>query len=203
MGAPKPAKVVLAVSLFLALAVAPALATCPTRVDVGKGVWLDYGGTWLLRVQTVVETGFVVELRTEDSRRIGFASHYAHPLLFGETFMKFTASKRSYEQSVSSLDDLEQQKEWQSGFTIQDGDKEALLGTVTVEFQKNRIERVGTCKYKVWEVLVREHVSGDDERTVKVLYSPELKIVLKQAHMLPNSGLVWGRGFDGIRSKSE
>ncbi|MFY2823028.1 hypothetical protein [Ruegeria sp. MALMAid1280] len=198
-----PAKVTQAFTLFFAIAAMPALANCPTQGDVSSGIWLKNGETWLLREQSLVETGIVVEMKSQDTRRIGFANHYAHPMLFSELFMSFTSSKRAYEQPVAPLDDLESLKKWQSDFTVTDGRNEPEIGTVSVEFQKNRIERVGSCKYKVWEVLVREHLAGTEDRVQKVLYSPELKIVLKRSFAMHNSALVWDRGYDGIRTNSE
>ncbi|WP_170419372.1 hypothetical protein [Ruegeria atlantica] len=131
--------------------------------------------------------------------------HYPHPMLFGEAFFAKTSAvnpQRDYEREFEMLDNLNNEKTWSSEFSVRSGDGVPDKGSVFVEFQKNRIERIGDCKYKVWEVLVRERLSGSKESSMKVLYSPDLRLVLRRGGSLLNSGVVWDKPFDRIEAIS-
>lgn len=191
-------------SFLVALFVSPASAECPGKEHVDTGiVMIRAPGKNLDDIEYVSHAGGIlariVDPGGSENRR---EVYFAHPILPPQG-LPDTKWFRSYERKLDSLDILDSQKKWNSDFVDYPDTDNAKSGSIEVEFQRYRIERVGACKYRVWDVLLKESVEGSHAFTERMLYAPELQIVLRRGVAAGDSLPVLDSGFHQLQIKDD
>jgi len=191
-------------SFLVALFVSPASAECPGKEHVDTGiVMIRAPGKNLDDIEYVSHAGGIlariVDPGGSENRR---EVYFAHPILPPQG-LPDTKWFRSYERKLDSLDILDSQKKWNSDFVDYPDTDNAKSGSIEVEFQRYRIERVGACKYRVWDVLLKESVEGSHAFTERMLYAPDLQIVLRRGVAAGDSLPVLDSGFHQLQIKDD
>ncbi len=191
-------------SFLVALLASSVSAECPSKEHVDTGIVLvREPGKNLDDIEYVSHAGGIlastVDPGANETRR---EVYFAHPILPPQG-LPDTKWFRSYERKLDSLDILDSQKKWTSDFVDYPNTDNAQSGSIEVEFQRYRIERVGACKYRVWDVLLKESVEGSHAFTERMLYAPELQIVLRRGVAAGDSLPVLDSGFHQLQIKDD
>jgi len=190
--------------LLMAAMAGPSFAGCLTQKDARSVVIGEFKGTSLVWEHTPDGVGTIRRITDKTLEKSYFTHVYVHPILPHQTFLRndFELS-RTFAQNLEGLDDLAAQGTWSSEFTDTWRDEGENTGHVEVEFRRHRFEKVGDCRYKVWEVLVHVTKADGDTYVNRLLYSPDLRLVLQEAQSAVGSLPVLHRGFERLRVKEE